>query len=303
MSPTPPWLFVVGAPILAAAVAAAVETIPVRLDDNVGVPAAAALTLWALTLVSGDAFDAAWPSVRSALLGAVVVNLLTAVGGWKARLVSGAGAITGGVIGFVIYACAGFFGWVLLFAAFGLAAVSTRLGISRKAVLGIAEEREGRRGPGNAIANCGLAAAAALLAVASPYREWALLVFVTALAAGGSDTVASEIGKAWGRRTFLITGFRRVQPGTSGAISLEGTAAGLVAALGLAAVGLAGNLISWPLVGAAVAGATIGSFAESMLGATLEPRGILNNDLLNFINTAVAAAAAVTLAHPFGWPS
>jgi uncharacterized protein (TIGR00297 family) len=299
VSEVPAW-FLVLAPVVAAAVAAAVETIPVRLDDNIGVPAAAALTLWMLTLVSPDALLAAWPTVRPTILPALLVNLIFAVIGWKGRLVSGAGAIAGAIIGFAIYAGAGLTGWIVLFAAFAVASISTRLGMTRKAVLGIAEEREGRRGPGNALANCGVAACAALVAVASPYREEALLVFVTALAAGGSDTVASEIGKAWGRRTFLVTGFRRVQPGTPGAISLEGTAAGLVAALGLAAFGIAGNLIPGALVWAVVAGATIGSFVESVLGATLEPRGILNNDLLNFINTAVAAGAAVALGQPFG---
>ena len=37
-------------------------------------------------------------------------------------------------------------------------------------------------------------------------------------------------------------------------------------------------------------GATAGSLLESWLGATLEAPGILNNDMLNFINTAAAAA-------------
>ena len=46
----------------------------------------------------------------------------------------------------------------------------------------------------------------------------------------GSDTVASEIGKAWGRRTWLVPTLRRVPPGTSGAISAQGTAAGLLGA-------------------------------------------------------------------------
>jgi uncharacterized membrane protein len=32
-----------------------------------------------------------------------------------------------------------------------------------------------------------------------------------------------------------------------------------------------------------------------VLGATLEGPGILNNDMLNFINTAVAAAVALAL--------
>jgi len=34
---------------------------------------------------------------------------------------------------------------------------------------------------------------------------------------------------------------------------------------------------------------------ESALGATLEHRGVLNNDVLNFINTGVAVFVAVEL--------
>ncbi len=42
-----------------------------------------------------------------------------------------------------------------------------------------------------------------------------------------------------------------------------------------------------------VLAATIGAFAESALGATLEAPGIVNNDLLNFLNTAIAALLAM----------
>jgi uncharacterized membrane protein len=44
-----------------------------------------------------------------------------------------------------------------------------------------------------------------------------------------------------------------------------------------------------------VAGATAGALLESVLGATLEPPGIVNNDVLNFINTAVAAYVAIKI--------
>jgi uncharacterized protein (TIGR00297 family) len=162
-------------------------------------------------------------------------------------------------------------------------------------VLGIAEERGGRRGPGNALANCGLAAAAALVGMTMASREMAWLVLVTALTAGGSDTVASEAGKAWGRRTFSVIGLRRVKPGTSGAVSLEGTLAGLAAAVTLAGLAALLGLIEPRFIWVAAAGATAGAFVESVLGATLEGPGILNNDLLNFLNTAAAAAVAVAL--------
>ena len=86
-----------------------------------------------------------------------------------------------------------------------------------------------------------------------------------------SDTVSSEIGKvrkcpltfcswpaapsrgvphhsllswqgtavqAYGKRAFLITTFKEVPRGTEGAVSLEGTAAGMLAALGFAGLSL-----------------------------------------------------------------
>mgnify|MGYP001198627987 CR=1 FL=1 len=40
------------------------------------------------------------------------------------------------------------------------------------------------------------------------------------------------------------------------------------------------------------AAATLAAFAESVLGATLEGRGVLHNDALNFINTGLGAALA-----------
>jgi uncharacterized protein (TIGR00297 family) len=122
---------------------------------------------------------------------------------------------------------------------------------------------------------------------------------VTALAASGSDTVASEIGKAWGRRTYLFPTLKPVRPGTPGAVSLEGTAAGLVAALGLAALAQPLGLLHGNLVWYAAIGATAGSFIESSLGATLEGPGILDNNLLNFLNTASAAVVALALAWMF----
>jgi len=113
------------------------------------------------------------------------------------------------------------------------------------------------------------------------------------LTAGGSDTIASEIGKAWGRRTWSITTLGRVPPGTSGAMSLEGTAAGLAGAFALAAIAIALDIAPSTALLPIVIGATVGALVESWLGATLEAPGILNNDMLNFINTSTAALLAV----------
>ena len=293
----PPYIwFSVCAPFVAALAAASIETVPIRLDDNISVPASAALVLWGLSLVSQDLVRSAAAGATDRILMAVAANAAVAAAGFAARTVSRSGAIAGFVIGTAILVFTGWSGWAMLLAAFVLASGTSRLGLRRKTLLGIAEERGGRRGAGNAIANTGVAAAAATLAALSYARDPALIAFAAALTAGASDTVASEVGKAWGRRTWLILGLRRVPPGTSGAMSLEGTAAGLLAAFAMAAAAAALGLISTAAVAPVVAGATAGALVESVLGATLEAPGVLNNDALNFINTGVAALVAIALA-------
>ena len=294
MPPAYTWFFFV-APVLAAFVAAAVETIPISLDDNVSVPASAAGVMWVVSLVSIDLIDAFVRAGASRLFTAAGANVVVALAGYAAATVTLAGMIAGAVLGTAIFLFTGPAGWALLLLCFAVAVVTSRMGLARKRALGIAEERGGRRGAGNAIANTGVAAIAATMSALTYAEADARLAFVAALVAGASDTVASEIGKAWGQRTFLVTTARRVPPGTSGAMSLEGTAAGVVSAalLGGAACGL--GIIAWEMLLYVVAAATAGALVESALGATLEHRGVLNNDVLNFINTGVAVFVAVEL--------
>jgi len=292
-SPMAPIVWTVVAPLAATLLTALVETLPVRLDDNISVPATAAAVLWIGTLMTAASFAGARAAIVAALPWAIGVNALTAWLGYRARTVSRSGAAAGAFVGAIIYAGGGPGAWILLLVTFLAASVTSRMGLSRKEQLGIAEERGGRRGAGNAIANCGIAAVAAVAAVTTPYASASLVALVAALTAGGSDTVASEIGKAWGRSTFLVTTFRRVAPGTPGAMSVEGTAAGLAAATVLAVIGAALGLVPTSAILPIVAGATAGALIESALGATLEGPGILNNDMLNFINTAAAAAVAL----------
>jgi uncharacterized protein (TIGR00297 family) len=93
----------------------------------------------------------------------------------------------------------------------------------------------------------------------------------------------------------MITTLRQVEPGTDGALSLAGTSAGVAAALIVAEIGV------WALGGSSrmfwisSAGGVFGLFFDSLLGATLERRGWLNNDAVNFLSTASAAAFALGL--------
>lgn len=293
--PPPYDWFSMFAPVAGALVAALAETVPIRLDDNLTVPMSAALVMWSLSIVAEDLTARALVSANEAMLAAVAVNVVVAGAGYAARTVTMSGAVCGAIIGAAIFLSTGWQGWLLLLAAFLSASIVSRVGLGRKTRLGIEEPREGRRGAGNAIANTGIAAAAALLSAVTYAHDAALLAFAAALTAGASDTIASEIGKAWGRRTWLFFPLRRVPPGTSGAISVEGTVAGIVGAAALAGLAVAFGIVPGDTVLPIVAGATIGSFVESGLAARFEASGVLNNDALNLVNTGVAAYAALVI--------
>ena len=298
VAPRPTPLFIVAAPLVAALIAALAETIPIRLDDNLTVSAVGGATLWTISLMSAAAAFHAIGLLEARTPAAVAVSVGAAAAAWLTRSVSVSGALSGALVGVIVYLALGLNGWLLLLAAFVAAAATSRAGIARKRALGIAEGRGGRRGPGNVIGNCGIAAAAAAVALAPvnpAVGDLAGVAFAAALTAGASDTVASEIGKAFGRRTFLVTTLSRVAPGTSGAMSAEGTLAGLASAAAMAILAAGLGVVTWPGAVAIVIGATAGALIESALGATLEADGTLNNDVLNFINTAVAAGVAIAL--------
>lgn len=288
--------FVVAVSALAALFAAALESLPQGLDDNIGVPLLTALVLFGL--VSSEPTWAAFEPAPylAALAVGVVVNLLLAVPAYLVRGVDRSGAIAGFLVGTAIYTALGWRGYLLLLTFFVLGTAATKLGYRRKAKANLAQERGGRRGARHALANTGVAALAAVFAAVTPHQALYLLAFAAAFATALGDTLGSEIGQLWGRRTYLVTTFRPVPRGTEGAVSLEGTLAGLGGSALVATLGWAVGFYPPSGIAVVTAAAFIGTTLESLVGATLERRGLLDNEAVNFLNTLIGALAAVGLA-------
>lgn len=189
---------------------------------------------------------------------------------------------------------------VVFLLAFG----STRLGRREKQRLGTAERRRGRTAA-QVAANLGLAALVSgdLMLGWNAAHGWphaataASLPLITValgtLAEAAADTVSSEMGQVLGGRPRMITTLRAVDPGRDGAISPAGTLAGILAAGLVAAAGTQALGGSWKMFWISAGSGVFGLFFDSLLGATLEERGFLNNDAVNFISTASAAATAL----------
>jgi uncharacterized protein (TIGR00297 family) len=118
---------------------------------------------------------------------------------------------------------------------------------------------------------------------------------LAALAEAAADTVSSEVGQLLGGAPRMITTMRSALPGTDGAISLAGTLVGIIAAGVVAMAGTCAFHGDRTMFVVSCAGAVFGLLFDSVLGATLEQRGWLNNDGVNFVSTASAAAFALAL--------
>lgn len=207
--------------------------------------------------------------------------------------VTDGGAIAGVLVAFVLMLAAGFSGLIPLAVVFLLTLISTAWGYKRKQRLGVAERRRGRR-TSQVLANLGAAALCAAPVVWFPQLQDLLLIpAAAALAEAAADTVSSEMGQAIARSAYMITDFRDVPIGTNGAISIEGTISGCVAATLVSWMSALAGFVDWHWVPVITLAGVGGMFLDSVLGATLEGDGKLGNDSVNFISTVFAADVAL----------
>lgn len=225
--------------------------------------------------------------------GAVYARALTAVAG-------GVAAVFGSTI--VVFAGFPYLALMILFLASSV--LATRFRFEEKRAQKLQEGTSGERGVANVLAHILVPTALAVAGGATPalLPPSALAVLYTsALAFGASDTFASEFGVLAGKALSILS-FRSVPPGTNGGISGTGEAFAFAGAAttGLVGIGLFALFGRLPvesvrfLLAVVVAG-FLGCQLDSVLGETLENRGVLTKHTTNLFGMlgAVAIAAGV----------
>ncbi len=196
--------------------------------------------------------------------------LLIAYAAYRAGSLSRSGALGALIEGTLIFGLGGWPWAVLLLGFFVSSTLLTRLFGKKKASLDEKFEKGGRRDIGQVLANGGVASLFATLHFFFPGAPWPWMGFAASLAAVNADTWATELGVLNPVSPRLITNGRKVERGTSGAISAYGT---LAAAGGATFIALLAVLVSpvplWLAVFMALAG-LFGALIDSLLGATLQ---------------------------------
>ena len=205
------------------------------------------------------------------------------------------GWISAGILGTILWGCFSWQGWmsVVIYLLFG--SLVTKIGFKFKKEQGIAEKRDGRRGPENV---WGAAATGLFFAMMTKFNIANLVLFKVAFAASFSaklaDTFGSEIGKRFGKDTYLITSLKKVERGTEGGISIEGTLASVLGTIFMAFIMLRLSIISTKshFIIVAVSG-FLATLFESIIGARFQNKYKLSNELVNAIQTSIASVFAI----------
>ncbi len=231
---------------------------------------------------------------------ASILNLALLAVAWllPKKLLTPMGYLNAWILGVLVWGTLQWQGYVVVMFYFLVGSAVTKIGIEQKEAEGIAEKRSGVRGAENVWGSALTATLCALatIFVDSPIRELLILGYVASFATKLSDTTASEIGKAYGKTTFLITNFKPVPRGTEGAVSLEGTLAGIIGSLAIAIVGWSVGLINLYGIFICLIAAFIATNIESVIGATIQSRfDWLTNEVVNFFNTAIGATVAMAI--------
>lgn len=231
---------------------------------------------------------------KAPMLSAAAVTVVFTAVAWLLKGVTNTGALAGAVVSFAIYLGAGAGAFVALVCVFLIAVGTTRLGYTRKQQLGAAENREGRSAS-QILANLGVAALAAVLfgITRTPFY---LIACGAAFAEAAADTASSEIGEVSSQQARLITTLQLVPAGTNGGITFGGTVAGLIASFIIGGCCVLMEVISARAFFLVSVAGFVGMLLDSVLGAVLERRGLLNNDTVNFLGTLSAALIALLLA-------
>lgn len=209
-------------------------------------------------------------------------------------------ALTGALLGWIIYTGGGFTGLAMMTVFFILGTAATSWKKDRKSDIRSNAAHQTTRTTGQVLANAGVAGLAGLLNLLLepndlPLKPHDLLLQVAmagSFASAAADTLSSELGMVYGRRFFHIMTGRPDQRGLDGVVSIEGLLIGTVASAIIATIFVIGKGWNGRIFLIIVLAGTFGNWVDSVLGAVFERKHRLSNNMVNFLNTLAAAALA-----------
>ena len=219
--------------------------------------------------------------------------ILTAFFGFITKKIYLSAAITGAGIAFLLWFGGGRESLFVLFLFFVFGTLATSWKKEVKSRRKLEQENHGKRGISNVSANAGVATVLSVLALALPQHQAALkLMIIASFATACSDTFSSEFGIVYGKKFVNIINLKSVNRGTDGGISLQGLFFGLFGSM-IITISMFFFYYDYQTVIMITLCGLIGNLIDSILGATLQRKGKLNNHQVNLFATLSGALLAL----------
>ena len=282
-----------------ATIAAMVESLPVRMDDNLLVPFTAAPCL--AILLTSSIKTGEWTLTAWTFVSAIGLNIAVAAAAYFLRLVNRNGACGGAMVGIFVYILGSPAAYVLLLAVVIVDPLLERFGISAGSSETIPGQDEVWRGGKYAVTHFTVALLMVLLWICTDGIDPLLrLMYLAALAVVLSETINRELSAVVDR---LPVFHADEESSTMAAVSPgRGILPVGVAALFAGCAWLMG-FCEASLTPAVIVGATLGSWSKSCVPIHADKEELtLEREWQIFIATWVGAIVTAILAYLLGGP-
>ena len=231
------------------------------------------------------------------LIGAGIVLVLLLIAG-PTRALDAQGLFAAVGLGLIVGVLGHWTYLLLLLSFLVLGHFVTKFKFDEKKRLGVVESSDGSRSWPNVLANGGVVGLLSLIALLIDDRSLIWPAVTASVAVAAADTFASEIGTT-DNRVWMITTMKRCNPGTNGGFSITGQFA---AFMGSGLVIIFAAILSWLesgeigsskyLISLTIIG-WLGCQLDSILGALLENRGLIDKNSVNLASITIGAVAAL----------
>lgn len=252
--------------------------------------------------------------MMSEIIIPICLIIVAAYSGYYLHLLTMSGMFAAMVVGISVYIGVGAKGLILIGFFFVSSSIWSNYKRNQKRKIEEMHEKGSRRDMMQVVANGGVAAVVSLIYLLTKEPIW-MIVYCSAIACSNSDTWASEIGSLSRSKPYFVKNFKKVERGTSGAISLLGTFAAFSGSLSIAILSTILFDLSVTTTVLILILGFIGNVIDTLLGAFFQASYVcircgmitektvhcgekaklrsgysyLNNDMVNFLSSCVAA--------------
>ncbi|RLG20488.1 TIGR00297 family protein, partial [Methanosarcinales archaeon] len=277
--------------VIGAVTGALLECVSTKIHDNITVPIGSAMVMW---LFASFGYSVSYTYMLLAFAFALVLGYLA----YRAGIADMSGLLSATLVGVLIIAFTDVWWFLLLLTFYLLGGGFTKYKYRYKQSLGIAQGKGGARGYKNVFSNSLVAIVASIGYTIFPHAANIFLyIYLGSVATATGDTLASEIGTTYKGKPRMITTLKEVEPGVDGGVSSLGEIAAIFGSMVIALFALLVGVIEidqYCLLGMSIITISgfVGTNIDSLLGATMQKRGILSNNGVNLAATIAGGVVA-----------